>query len=75
MDNLIATNSSEPEEISEPKLAVKDAGSHSDNSFRLRWGWLSFRPNILQGLLSPKWALFWLCWAGAVQGNQNTHLQ
>lgn len=37
-------------------------------NYRLWFGWLKFRPKKLQGLLSPKWALFWLCWAGAVQG-------
>lgn len=31
-------------------------------------GWFNFRPKCLQRFMSPKWALFWLCWAGAVQG-------
>uniref|UniRef100_A0A1B0CUF1 Uncharacterized protein n=1 Tax=Lutzomyia longipalpis TaxID=7200 RepID=A0A1B0CUF1_LUTLO len=31
-------------------------------------GWFTFRPKCIQTFLSPKWALFWLCWAGAVQG-------
>lgn len=31
-------------------------------------GWFSFRPKCLQRFMNPKWALFWLCWAGAVQG-------
>lgn len=35
---------------------------------RLLFGWLKYRPKQLQGFLSPKWALFWLCWAGAIQG-------
>lgn len=33
-----------------------------------RCGWFNFRPAWLQRYMSPKWALFWLCWAGAVQG-------
>lgn len=37
--------------------------------YRKELGWLRFRPKCLQGLLSAKWALFWLCWAGALQGN------
>lgn len=32
------------------------------------YGWGKFQPKFLQGLLSAKWALFWLCWAGAMQG-------
>lgn len=32
------------------------------------YGWWSIRPKFLQCFLSAKWALFWLCWAGAMQG-------
>lgn len=32
------------------------------------YGWWAFRPEYLQRLLHPKWALFWLCWAAALQG-------
>lgn len=32
------------------------------------FGWLGYRPKCLQHLLSAKWALFWMCWAGALQG-------
>ncbi|XP_058818487.1 solute carrier organic anion transporter family member 4A1 [Topomyia yanbarensis] len=31
-------------------------------------GWFSVRPHWIQRFMTPKWALFWLCWAGAVQG-------
>ena len=31
-------------------------------------GWFDFNPKCLQRFMTPKWALFWLCWAGAVQG-------
>lgn len=31
-------------------------------------GWLCFRPSYLQRFRTAKWALFWLCWAGAMQG-------
>ncbi|XP_044583037.1 solute carrier organic anion transporter family member 4A1 isoform X1 [Cotesia glomerata] len=31
-------------------------------------GWFSFRPSYLQKFRTAKWALFWLCWAGAMQG-------
>lgn len=48
-----------------PEVAVN---SDEPEDYRLLFGWLKIRPKGLQGLLSPKWALFWLCWAGAVQG-------
>lgn len=32
------------------------------------FGWFGFQPKIFQTFLSAKWALFWLCWAGALQG-------
>uniref|UniRef100_A0A1A9ZVS2 Solute carrier organic anion transporter family member n=1 Tax=Glossina pallidipes TaxID=7398 RepID=A0A1A9ZVS2_GLOPL len=31
-------------------------------------GWGKFRPKCLQRFCTAKWALFWLCWAGAMQG-------
>ncbi|XP_041975302.1 solute carrier organic anion transporter family member 4A1 isoform X2 [Aricia agestis] len=34
----------------------------------LRCGWGALRPGWLQRFRTAKWALFWLCWAGAIQG-------
>lgn len=31
-------------------------------------GWLSFRPRILRRFMNPRWALAFLCLAGATQG-------
>lgn len=31
-------------------------------------GWWCFKPDILQRFRSPQWVLFFLCWAGALQG-------
>lgn len=31
-------------------------------------GWLCFKPTCIQRFRSPRWILFWLCWAGALQG-------
>uniref|UniRef100_A0A182UHD4 Uncharacterized protein n=1 Tax=Anopheles melas TaxID=34690 RepID=A0A182UHD4_9DIPT len=31
-------------------------------------GWFALRPKWMERFMTPKWALFWLCWAGAVQG-------
>lgn len=36
-------------------------------------GWFGVRPRWIQRFMTPKWALFWLCWAGAVQGGYNDH--
>uniref|UniRef100_A0A182QDG4 Uncharacterized protein n=1 Tax=Anopheles farauti TaxID=69004 RepID=A0A182QDG4_9DIPT len=30
-------------------------------------GWFALRPKWMARFMTPKWALFWLCWAGAVQ--------
>lgn len=33
-----------------------------------RYGWYRFQPQWLQRFCTAKWALFWLCWGGALQG-------
>lgn len=35
----------------------------------LKCGWFWFKPTYLQKFRTAKWALFWLCWAGAMQGS------
>ncbi|XP_028034167.1 solute carrier organic anion transporter family member 4A1-like isoform X1 [Bombyx mandarina] len=48
---------------------VEDSTSQSnDRDHTLLCGWGRFRPNWLQRFRTAKWALFWLCWAGAIQG-------
>ncbi|KAH9635739.1 hypothetical protein HF086_013847 [Spodoptera exigua] len=39
-----------------------------DEEHSLKCGWGMFRPLWLQRFRTAKWALFWLCWAGAIQG-------
>ncbi|GBP12354.1 hypothetical protein EVAR_75787_1 [Eumeta japonica] len=46
--------------------AAVDA-SRDEDAPHLRCGWGSARPNWLQRFRTAKWALFWLCWAGALQ--------
>ncbi|XP_038207850.1 solute carrier organic anion transporter family member 4A1 isoform X1 [Zerene cesonia] len=47
----------------------EDAASHlSPEERALRCGWGVVRPSWLQRFRTAKWALFWLCWAGAIQG-------
>ncbi|KAK6617799.1 hypothetical protein RUM43_014027 [Polyplax serrata] len=36
-----------------------------------RCGWCFFRPDFLQRFRTPKWVLFWLCWASAMQVQRN----
>ncbi|XP_069678542.1 solute carrier organic anion transporter family member 4A1 isoform X2 [Periplaneta americana] len=45
----------------------KHRGSEDADS-EARCGWCFFRPRFLQRYRTAKWVLFWLCWAGAVQG-------
>ncbi|KAH8282581.1 hypothetical protein KR054_008553 [Drosophila jambulina] len=33
-----------------------------------RFGWCGWSPQWLQRFCTAKWALFWLCWGGALQG-------
>ncbi|XP_062706143.1 solute carrier organic anion transporter family member 4A1 isoform X2 [Aedes albopictus] len=47
---------------------VKSAGEGVQQSENYYCGWFGLRPRWIQRFMTPKWALFWLCWAGAVQG-------
>lgn len=48
------------------RTSSSDSGCESD---LFRFGWSKWQPKCMQSLLSAKWALFWMCWAGALQGN------
>ncbi|GLG98076.1 Solute carrier organic anion transporter family member [Gryllus bimaculatus] len=48
-----------------PGAASKGAG---DTDGDARCGWCLFRPGLLQRFRTAKWVLFWLCWAGTMQG-------
>lgn len=70
--NMHETLSSFPEQFGdgpkkpEIKLEIlKETDRTMDN---LKCGWYWFRPIYLQKFRTAKWALFWLCWAGAMQG-------
>ncbi|XP_043496047.1 solute carrier organic anion transporter family member 4A1 [Polistes fuscatus] len=45
---------------------LKESDKTTDNNLKCGWFW--FRPIYLQKFRTAKWALFWLCWAGAMQG-------
>ncbi|CAH2049868.1 unnamed protein product, partial [Iphiclides podalirius] len=52
-----------PEAETDSEGRGTQSGDHT-----LRCGWGLFRPAWLQRFRTAKWALFWLCWAGAIQG-------
>ncbi|XP_014662179.1 PREDICTED: solute carrier organic anion transporter family member 4A1-like [Priapulus caudatus] len=43
---------------------IEMKGEHEDSPY----GWGRLQPSCLQGMRSVKWFLFWICWAGALQG-------
>lgn len=49
---------------------VEFSGSYNQSQVSKadKYGWFKIQPKFLQRFLSAKWALFWLCWAGAMQG-------
>lgn len=55
-----------------PRKIEEKVKTHFDDPDRttdkLKCGWFWFRPICLQKFRTAKWALFWLCWAGAMQG-------
>ena len=48
--------------------SVNNSVELNTSSYNCQYGWYKLRPKFLQRFLSAKWALFWLCWAGAMQG-------
>lgn len=54
----------------EQELCVRNNLAKSNNNFEDKpvYGLCGFKVKIFQRFLSAKWALFWLCWAGALQG-------
>ncbi|CAG2217411.1 SLCO4A [Mytilus edulis] len=58
------------EEDMDPKVKPLEHGEEikpSDEESEL-CGWRSCQPQICQVFRRPGWMLFWLCWAGAIQG-------
>ncbi|XP_016905153.1 solute carrier organic anion transporter family member 4A1 isoform X2 [Apis cerana] len=45
-----------------------EAGKETERTVEPKCGWFWFRPKYLQRFRTAKWALFWLCWTGAMQG-------
>lgn len=51
-----------------PNNHVDNSTCDNSKETPYHYGWFNIRPKFLQRFLSAKWALFWLCWAGAMQG-------
>lgn len=51
-----------------PEIKAETAKESDKTTDNLKCGWFWFRPIYLQKFRTAKWALFWLCWAGAMQG-------
>ncbi|XP_048265736.1 solute carrier organic anion transporter family member 4A1 isoform X1 [Bombus affinis] len=52
-----------------PKPEIKpETAKESERTDEPKCGWFWFRPMYLQQFRTAKWALFWLCWTGAMQG-------
>lgn len=75
------------EEFSVENLGFEKGGDEESNGNRTKTfsndhhqdykkcGWLCFQPLFLQKFRTAKWVLFWLCWAGAVQGKKKVFIE
>lgn len=59
---------SDGEQTDETLLSSPTVSGSSTANERKNFGWFGYQPKCFQNLLSAKWALFWMCWAGALQG-------
>lgn len=70
-NHLLPTSYSDTLSIEQPVSKIKSSASEISDSFSgtdKLCGWGNFRPFCLQNFRTPQWVLFWLCWAGALQG-------
>lgn len=63
-DNKITINSSSSIDTARCEKNLNDIEDEHQTC-----GWFNFRPKYLEYFMNPKWALIFLCLAGAVQGN------
>lgn len=61
---------SDCEQTDENLISSPTVSGSIESDDRKVFGWCGFQPKCLQNLLSAKWALFWMCWAGALQGKK-----
>ncbi|XP_061388194.1 solute carrier organic anion transporter family member 4A1 [Musca vetustissima] len=63
MDNNNGTNQGQTPSTIDQRSASTDTFMGSQS-----YGWYRYKPKCLQRFCTAKWALFWLCWGGAMQG-------
>ncbi|XP_067214968.1 solute carrier organic anion transporter family member 4A1 isoform X2 [Linepithema humile] len=72
VSDMHETLSSFPEQFGDgprkPEIKPEILKETDRTANNLKCGWFWFRPIYLQRFRTAKWALFWLCWAGAMQG-------
>lgn len=72
--NFINDHNANPSENSDNQMKViyQQSSNNMDNNKCERnirkCGWFCLTPDCFQNFRTPKWVLFWLCWAGALQG-------
>lgn len=60
--------STETEHTDDTLITQSLTSANDTHQDKPQFGWLNFYPKLFERFLSAKWALFWLCWAGALQG-------
>jgi hypothetical protein len=68
--NFIKMNNVMAEETTTTKINNDSSRNTNGEDSLYNCGFGRWRPKWLQRFLSAKWALFWLCWAGAMQGKK-----
>ncbi|EDW37341.1 GL26208 [Drosophila persimilis] len=66
--NVNNNNSARSSRVGSASGADQDTDTDAALLVDQRFGWCSFQPQWLQRFCTAKWALFWLCWGGALQG-------
>ncbi|XP_020709154.2 solute carrier organic anion transporter family member 4A1 [Athalia rosae] len=69
MRDVVPVNIPSSEDLKklERRTELEESPENCDTE-RQKCGWFWLRPKCLQKFRTAKWALFWLCWAGAMQG-------
>ncbi|XP_075151621.1 organic anion transporting polypeptide 26F [Haematobia irritans] len=61
-------NNNDLNEVERPSTIDRSSASTDTFMDSQGFGWYRFKPKCLQRFSTAKWALFWLCWGGAMQG-------
>ncbi|XP_055850683.1 solute carrier organic anion transporter family member 4A1 [Episyrphus balteatus] len=68
-NKCIVASSLDSEKDASGGISATTITTNSEHKFSDKvFGWGKFQPKFLQRFCTAKWALFWLCWGGAMQG-------